>query len=102
MGWRGILSCIMRMNLSARVIRAHGSDVRQDRISLTIRPACPVPGDYSCTMNSDSLRRILRQTDLPATVLDRFERGIYSPQGGKLLAVELTEATLTAIGYFID
>jgi hypothetical protein len=46
---------------------------------------------------------MLRQrTELPSTVLDKFEMGFYSPKGADLLAVEISEKTLTEIGYFVD
>jgi hypothetical protein len=45
---------------------------------------------------------MLRGTDLPSTVLEKFEMGIYNPKGADLPAVELSEHTLTQIGYFID
>jgi hypothetical protein len=93
---------IMRMNLSARAVPSPYLDVAEDRISLTIRPSCPLPGDYSFVTDSDSLRRLLRRTDLPLTVLERFETGIYTPKGASLPAVELSEKTLAQIGYFID
>ena len=92
----------MRMNLSAHAFQAHNSDLTEERISLTIRPAASLPGNYSFVMNVDSLRRLLRRTDLPSTVLEKFEMGIYSPKGASLPAVELSETTLTQIGYFID
>jgi hypothetical protein len=72
----------------------------RDRVSLTTRPACPLPGTYSFVTNRDSLRRILRRTDLPSTVLEKFETGIYRLKGGNLTAVELCETT--QIGNFID
>jgi hypothetical protein len=78
------------------------SDIAADRISLTIRPAASLPGNYSFITNTESLRRILRRTDLPSTVLEKFEMGIYSPKGATLPAVELSEKTLTQIGYFVD
>ena len=74
----------------------------EDCISLTMRPAASLPGDYSVTTNTESLRRILRRSDLPSTVLERFETGIFSPKGAYLPAVELSEQVLTQIGYFID
>jgi hypothetical protein len=92
----------MRMNLNARAVPSHGSDLSEARISLTIRPACSLPGDYSYTTSSDSLRRMLRQTELPSTVLDRFRNGWYTPKGANLLAVEISEKSLTEIGYFVD
>ena len=92
----------MRMNLIARAVPSRGSDLSEDRVSLTIRPACPLPGNYSFVTNRDSLRRLLRRTDLPSTVLEKFESGVYTPKGASLPAVELSEDTLTQIGYFID
>jgi len=72
-------------------------------LSLTIRPACGLPGDYQCGTDSASLLRLLRkETDLPATVLQRFEGNLYAPVGAKLMGVELSERVLTDIGYFID
>lgn len=96
----------MRMNLNARAVPSYPSapsDLPEDAILLTVRPACLLPGDYSYTTNSNSLLRMLRQkTDLPATVLDKFEMGIQGPRGANLLAVEISEKTLTEIGYFVE
>ena len=72
-------------------------------LSLTIRPACGLPGDYEYPTDSHALLRLLRQqTDLPATVLQRFEKNLRTPLGARLLGVELSERVLTNIGYFID
>jgi hypothetical protein len=90
------------MNLSARAFPSHDSTLTEDRISLTIRPATSLPGNYSFVTNLDSLRRMLRRTDLPSTVLEKFEMGIYNPKGASLPAVDLSEHTLTQIGYFIE
>jgi hypothetical protein len=90
------------MNLSARAFPSHDSALTEDRISLTIRPAASLPGNYSFVTNLNSLRRILRRTDLPSTVLEKFEMGIYNPKGASLPAVDLSEHTLTQIGYLID
>jgi hypothetical protein len=90
------------MNLSAHAFSAHNSDLTENRISLTIRPAASLPGNYSFVTSMDSLRRLLRRTDLPSTVLEKFEMGIYNPKGASLPAVELSENILTQIGYFID
>ncbi len=91
----------MRMNLNARGV-SHQSGLQEDRIVLTIRPACQLPGDYCYTTNGDSLRRLLLRTDLPATVLEKFETGIWSPRGSNLPGVEMSEKTLHEIGYFVD
>ena len=94
------------MNLSARGVPSHPSgfsNLPENAIVLTVRPACRLPGDYSYPTNSNSLLRMLRQrTDLPSTVLDKFEMGIGGPKGANLLAVEISERTLTEIGYFVD
>jgi hypothetical protein len=93
----------MRMNLNARAVTSRCSDFPEDSILLTIRPACLLPGDFSYTTNLDSLLRMLRKrTDLPSTVLDKFENEIYSRKGANLLGIDLTENTLADIGYFVD
>jgi hypothetical protein len=71
-------------------------------LQLLIRPACGLPGDYECQMDSDALMRLLRRTDLPASVLELFERKLRAPLGARLPAVDLSDAILTDIGYFID
>jgi hypothetical protein len=43
-----------------------------------------------------------RQTDLPASVIERFEERMYTAFNAHLLGVELSEKTLTEIGYFVD
>lgn len=48
------------------------------------------------------MRRMLHRTDLPSTVLEKFETGIYSAKGANLPAVDVSEKTLAEIGYFID
>jgi hypothetical protein len=42
------------------------------------------------------------ETNLPATALDRFEGRLGTPVGARLLSVELSDNTLTNIGYFVD
>jgi hypothetical protein len=72
-------------------------------LSLTLRPACGLPGDYEWPTDSTALIKLLRtQTDLPGTVLQRFENEIRSCSSARLLGVELSETVLTEIGYFID
>ena len=73
------------------------------QLSLTLRPACGLPGDYEFPTDSASLIRMLRaQTDLPGSVLQKFEEELLSSANAKLLGVELNEQILTKIGYFID
>ena len=72
-------------------------------LSLTIRPACGLPGDYEFSTDSTALLRMLhRQTDLPASVLNRFEGNLLNSPSAQLLGVELSERVLTEIGYFIE
>jgi hypothetical protein len=71
-------------------------------LSLTIKPACGLPGDYEYATNSAELIEMLRQqTDLPTAVLQRFEVNMWDKVGARLLGVELSERVLTDIGYFI-
>ena len=93
----------MRVNLitqsSASVIPGKGAIP----VSLTIRPACGLPGDYEYATTSSSLLDMLRKnTDLPASVIQRFEGNLYGSDSARLLGVELSERILTDIGYFID
>jgi hypothetical protein len=93
----------MRVNLTTRRSDHSESSVGTIPLSLTIRPACGLPGDYECSTDSAELLRLLRrQTELPSTVLQRFEENLRTPLGARLLGVELSENILTDIGYFID
>jgi len=72
-------------------------------LSLTIRPACRLPGDYQYLSDSAAILLMLRQhTDLPSIVLKRFENDMYDSGKAQLLGVELSERLLTDIGYFVD
>ena len=72
-------------------------------LSLTIKPACGLPGDYQYLTDSAALLRMLRQqTDLPTAVIQRFEGSIYSSPSARLLGVDLSDSLLTDIGYFVD
>jgi hypothetical protein len=93
----------MRVNLSTQPSRPSLSTAGTITLTLTIRPACGIPGDYERRMESGALLRLLRQqTDLPGYVLESFEQKLHSPVGARLLGVELSESVLTDIGYFID
>ena len=73
------------------------------QLSLTLKPSCGLPGDYEFPTDSASLIRLLRaQTDLPGSVLQRFEEDLLTGSAARLLGVELNDAVLTKIGYFID
>lgn len=91
----------MRMNLITRSFGGPASGSVQ--LSLTLRPSCGLPGDYEFPTDSASLIRMLRaQTDLPGTVLQRFEDDLQSGTSPRLMGVELNDTVLTKIGYFID
>jgi hypothetical protein len=98
----------MRMNLITQAVRPFesGRDLSNRgsfEVSLTIRPACGLPGEYQFPTDSASLLRLLHnQTDLPASVLERFEGSLCTLHNAKLLGVELSEGVLTKIGYFVD
>jgi hypothetical protein len=72
-------------------------------LSLTIKPSCGLPGDYLYPTDSASLLRLLkRSTDLPATVIKKFEGSLYTSSFSKLLGVDLKDSALEDMGYFID
>ena len=93
----------MRVNLITRPADRLEQGIGTIPLSLTIRPACGLPGDYECPTDSAALLRLLRrQTDLPAYVLQNFEKDLGTPHGARLLGVNLSDSVLTDIGYFID
>jgi hypothetical protein len=93
----------MRVNLITQPSNDWKSSPGTIPLSLTIRPACGLPGDYECPTDSAALLRLLRQqTDLPSHVLERFEKNLRAAVSAKLLGVELSERVLTNMGYFID
>ena len=93
----------MRVNLITQPSDRSESGRGTIPLSLTIRPACGLPGDYEYTTDSMALLNLLRrQTDLPAEVLQRFEKNLCASLGARLNGVELSDGVLTEIGYFID
>ena len=93
----------MRVNLITQLSNRSESGAGTIPISLTIRPACGLPGDYECRTDSIALLKLLRQeTELSADVLQRFEKNLRAPLGARLMGVELSDSILTNIGYFID
>ncbi len=93
----------MRMNLIARRSEASAEYTTTVPLSLTIRPSCGVPGDYQFKTTTTSLMRMLhKKTDLPFDALKRFEGEMFSYSCARLTGVEMSEETLTEIGYFID
>ena len=93
----------MRVNLITKPLGPCSANARMVPLSLTIRPACGLPGDYSVPTDSDALLRLLRRsTDLSSTVLKRFEDELHRLPSARLLGVDLSDNALTDIGYFID
>jgi hypothetical protein len=92
----------MRVNLSTRPFR-QTSTAGRIPVTLSIRTARGLSGDYECPMDGEALLRMLRQqTDLPGYVLDVFARKLRTPADATLPGVELSETLLTEIGYFVD
>jgi hypothetical protein len=88
----------MRVNLIAQPFRGSKSSNGKVPLSLTIRPACSLPGEYQFPTDSEALMLLLRQkTDLAAPVLERFEGKLCAPVGARPLGVELSEHVLTEI-----
>ncbi|MGO9937011.1 MAG: hypothetical protein ACLPH3_05010 [Terracidiphilus sp.] len=93
----------MRVNLLTQPSDRFESGAGTIPLSLTIRPACGLPGDYEFPTDSAALLQLLRkQTDLPAYVLQRFEAELCARHAARLLGVNLSDSVLTDIGYFID
>jgi hypothetical protein len=93
----------MRVNLITQPSDRFKSSAGTVPLSLTVRPACGLPGDYEYPTDSRALLRLLRQqTDLSADVLQRFEKNLRDSRGARLMGVELSDRVLTDIGYFID
>jgi hypothetical protein len=94
----------MRVNLITQACNAFVSGNKGTiPLSLTIKPACGLPGDYQYLTDSAALLRMLRlQTDLPAAVIQRFEGNLYHQPTARLLGVELSDRLLTDVGYFVD
>lgn len=90
------------MNLITKVSGPVPSGMTPLPISLTLRPACGLPGDYVVGINTQTLMRMLGKTDLPSAVLSRFKGELYSSSQARLLGVSLSEEMLTEIRYFID
>jgi hypothetical protein len=93
----------MRVNLITQPSDCSVSGEGTVPLSLTIRPACGLPGDYEYPTDSRALLELLRQkTDLRADVLQRFEKKLRASLGARLMGVELSDGVLTDIGYFVD
>ena len=93
----------MRVNLITETAAPARPGVDTVPVALTIRPSCGLPGDYVYRTNTAALMRMLNtKTDLPTSVIKRFQIDILCSTKAKLLGVEMSERLLTDIGYFID
>jgi hypothetical protein len=93
----------MKMNIITQATSPYEPGRGSFPVSLTIGPACGLPGEYQFPTDSASLLRLLhRQTDLPEYVLEQFEGTLNVCRSAKLTGVELSDQVLTKIGYFID
>jgi len=93
----------MRVNLISQSSASSLTGKSTVPLTLTIRPSCGIPGDYCYATDSSTLLKMLRlETDLPASVIGNFESKLYGSTESRLLGVELSDRTLTDIGYFVD
>ena len=93
----------MRVNLITHSSGPYRPGAETIALSLTIKPACGLPGDYVYPTDSAALLRMLNlKTDLPSSVLRRFNNEIQTSSDARLLGVELSDRILTDIGYFVD
>ncbi len=93
----------MRVNLLTQISGLRRPGAMTVPLSLTIKPACGLPGDYIYPTDSAALLRLLKKsTDLPMTVLERFEYSMYTSPASKLLGVDLKDSALEDIGYFVN
>ena len=93
----------MRMNLIARHSGNSEEGAEIVALALTLRPACGLPGDYQFKTTSTSLMKMLRKgTELSLDTLAGFEGQVLSCPFARLMGIEMSEAILTEIGYFVD
>jgi hypothetical protein len=93
----------MRMNLIAHQLGNSEEGTTVVAVALTLRPTCGLPGDYQLKTTSTSLMKILRKgSELSMDTLGAFEGQILSSSYARLMGIELSEAALTEMGYFID
>jgi hypothetical protein len=72
-------------------------------VSLTLRPSRGLPGDFTCSTDCDQLLALLRRgTSLSLQTLKQFREELKTRKKARLLAVEIKDAVLTEIGYFVD
>jgi hypothetical protein len=82
---------------------AESSSSGSGPISLTIRSASGLPGDYLYSTDRTSLLRLLcKETELRSSVLERFLEELTVAKSAHLLGVNISDTALTQIGYFVD
>lgn len=92
----------MRMNLTSTPSGPALPGTLNLPISLTVQPSCGIPGKHVYATDSAALMRLLKETDLPSTVLKRFHSELYTLPSARLRGVKLSDRALTQMGYFCD
>ena len=93
----------MRFNLITEPFVGARSRKAGIPLSVTIRSSSGFPGEFQLSIDSHHLMSLLRkQTKLGGSVLARFEEKLETPDSARLLGIELDEALLSDIGFFID
>lgn len=93
----------MRVNLISQTFGPRSPAAGTLPISLTIKPSCGLPGDYRYSTDLTTLVRMLhKKTDLPQSVIERFEGELQTQSSARILGVELSDRVLTDIGYYVD
>ncbi len=93
----------MRMNFTAQTSDAQTGGFSPMSVYLTIRPSRGAFGDFTYETDSHTLLQMLRQkTELRSTDLDRFRDNLRFSKTARLFSVEMSEKTLTELGYFVD
>ena len=93
----------MRVNLFANIAPTRAQEAGPSIVSLTIKPACGLPGTYEYKTDSAALLNMLhRRTDLNGAVLSEFKKNLQTLPQVKLLGVDIKDQALEEIGYFVD
>ena len=93
----------MRVNLTAQTSILGRDSSTEGAVLLTVRPCTKIPGDFSYTTSGRSLFRLLRNnTDLQASIIEKFAQDLVVTKTAKLIGVEVNDRALTEIGYLID
>jgi hypothetical protein len=93
----------MRVNLFAHVAPTPAPEAGPVSVSLTIKPACGLPGTFEYKTDSVALLNMLhRRTDLNGAILSEFKKNLHTSHQVKLLGVDIKDQALEEIGYFVD